>query len=264
MKWTTAANKRGQSQDPPCKNWEATPKAKRIFTLFDITSFEEEEIEAVFTKLAGTTDGWITKEEVEQRAARMDLYQLSTKQIEDLLTAVFQEQKSLSSAQFKALILEHANAVDASLYGLCLTFVATGLSVGVIIPMMPQLASLLSLSSTQYGILISSFAFAKMLGNFPAAYLVDTYGRKQLIVAGLAILSLSNLELAFLMSYQSILASRLIAGLGVAGFSTAATAFLSDISTSKNRARTLAPPMAAFSVGTGMRLLCFAFLISVV
>jgi len=65
-----------------------------------------------------------------------------------------------------------------------------GLSVGVTAPIMPFVAEKLHLSSTLYGIVISSFGFSKMVGNVPFAILVDYHGRKPYLVHSLWLVGL--------------------------------------------------------------------------
>ena len=46
-------------------------------------------------------------------------------------------------------------------------------------------------SSSEYGLVVGAFAGAKLIGNFPAASLVDRFGRKSLLGAGVATIGLS-------------------------------------------------------------------------
>lgn len=52
------------------------------------------------------------------------------------------------------------------------------------------------------------------------------------------------------MNFEQLVAARLVQGLGVSALITSATMAVADISTPINRARMLAPVMAAFSAGT--------------
>lgn len=214
-------------------------------------SFDDTEIKRVTERLK-SDQNMISKNALGSRIKSV-LFHPSPSQKAHFIDEVFASGSNvISGEEFSKRMAQIGDKVDPGVRSLSITFLATGLSVGIIIPMMPALAHQLELSSTHYGAIISSFALAKMLGNFPAARLVDTYGRKKLIVGGLTVLAVGNLQMIMSLSSENLLLCRIISGIGVAGFSTAATAFLSDVSTSRNRARSIAPPMTAFSIGTAL------------
>ena len=45
----------------------------------------------------------------------------------------------------------------------------------------------LGLTQAQYGYVVSAFGLSKLLGNLPAATLVDRYGRRAMMCVGLAV-----------------------------------------------------------------------------
>jgi MFS family permease len=50
---------------------------------------------------------------------------------------------------------------------------------------MPLLVAQLNVPATEFGLVISAFGLSKLLGNIPSGYLVERYGRKPVLVAGL-------------------------------------------------------------------------------
>ena len=159
---------------------------------------------------------------------------------------------AISKSEFLYRTQRLAKEIDPRVKHLSFTFLLSGCSIGVIIPVMPQIAQALNVSPGQYGTVIGAFAAAKMVGNIPSAYLVDRYGHKASIVAGLSLIGISMGAIALATSYEHLILARFISGFGVAAFSTAAINYLSEISTPLNRAQTIAPPMTAFTAGTGM------------
>jgi len=98
-----------------------------------------------------------------------------------------------------------------------------GLSVGVTAPIMPFVAEKLHLSSTLYGIVISSFGFSKMVGNVPFAILVDYHGRKPYLVHSLWLVGLGVAGMGLSTDWMQLCMCRMTVGLGVAALTTASS-----------------------------------------
>jgi predicted MFS family arabinose efflux permease len=133
-----------------------------------------------------------------------------------------------------------------------LSMILVGTSVGIIVPLMPFIAENLSLSPGDYGMVVSAFALSKFLGNLPSAILVDRHGRKPYMVYSLSLISMGVGGIGVASTVQDLIACRLIAGFGVAALSTAATLTISDISTPRNRASTMAPMHSGFAAGMAL------------
>ena len=127
-----------------------------------------------------------------------------------------------------------------------------GSSVGIVIPIMPYIISELGLSTGQYGIVVSSFALAKLFTNVPAAVMVEKHGRKPYLVYSLVFISMGVGGIGLASEFEHLVLCRLMTGIGVSALSTAATLTTADCSTPLNRASTMAPLMSAFAAGTAM------------
>jgi len=127
-----------------------------------------------------------------------------------------------------------------------------GTSVGMIVPMMPWLVYEFGLSTGQYGWVVGSFAVAKCLGNIPSTIGVERYGRKPMLTYSLLVVGLGVGMMGLSSQFEHLIVCRLCTGLGVAALSTAATLSMTDISTSLNRASTMAPIMSSFAAGTAI------------
>jgi MFS family permease len=110
----------------------------------------------------------------------------------------------------------------------------------------------LGLTAGEYGMVVSAFALAKMVGNIPFAVLVERDGRKPYLVYSMIIVSAGVGAIGMADGFEQLYLCRLLTGLGVAAFSTAATMMVTDISTPLNRASTFAPIMSAFAAGTAL------------
>jgi len=145
-----------------------------------------------------------------------------------------------------------SNGKTNIIYPLSLSMLLVGSSVGIVIPIMPFIVSELSLTATQYGIVVSSFAAAKLFANVPSAVYAERYGRKPSLVRGLLILSVGVGGIGLASQFEHLVICRLLAGMGVSSLSTASTLAVADESTALNRAQSMAPVMSAFAAGMAM------------
>jgi MFS family permease len=63
----------------------------------------------------------------------------------------------------------------------------TGLSIGIIVPILPILVSTMQLTPSQFSIVVSSFAVSKLIGGIPSGSWADEYGRRRILVIGTAV-----------------------------------------------------------------------------
>jgi DHA1 family multidrug resistance protein-like MFS transporter len=157
---------------------------------------------------------------------------------------------------YRDRVITMGERLDFRVYPLAAAFLCTGISVGVIIPAMPMLVHDLGISPVAFGFVVAAFGLSRLLGNLPAGQLVDRFGRKPVLLAGLSVtgLGLAGISLTFIPTLGEpwLLLCRFVSGLGVAAFTSAGFMVLADISTPLNRTRTIAPVMAAFSGGTAL------------
>lgn len=91
-----------------------------------------------------------------------------------------------------------------------------------------------------------------MVGNFPAAVLVERHGRKPYLVYSLSLVAIGVGGIGLATNMEELILCRLITGVGVAALSTASNMMVTDISTTLNRASTFAPIMSGFAAGTAL------------
>lgn len=124
-----------------------------------------------------------------------------------------------------------------------------GSSVGVINPVMPFVVQDMGLTNGEFGMVVSSFGLAKMVGNVPSAILVEKHGRKPYLVHSLSVIGLAVAGVGMATSLEHLVACRIATGLGVAALVTASTLTVTDVSTPRDRATTMAPINSAFAAG---------------
>lgn len=202
--------------------------------------------------------GFIHFNEAEMRLAHARL--LATK--DPLALRVLQcanAEELADFSTFKARVFAVADKLDPRIKVLASSFFVTGLSIGVIVPILPILVSQIQLTPSEFSVVVSSFAVAKLIGGIPSASYAETHGRKNIIVAGTAICgvgigSIGVTLLPFLsvqpaMALSWLVLARCFTGFGHAFFTSGALMYVADISNSRNRTRSLAPISMAMHAG---------------
>ncbi|GEK33665.1 MFS transporter [Kurthia sibirica] len=127
-------------------------------------------------------------------------------------------------------------------------FIAVG-SFGIIIPIIPTFLKELGQGGTAAGLIIAIFAFAQFVFSPFGGKMADKYGRRLLINSGLLILAISMFIFYFTNSVTLLYISRFIGGVGCAFLIPAIYAYVSDITTMKQRAKGNSFISAAMSLG---------------
>lgn len=123
------------------------------------------------------------------------------------------------------------------------------LGMSLIFPVMPFLKNELHLSATDMGIMSSLFALAQFVASPIVGHLSDRFGRRPLLIGGLALFALS--ELLFAVTNNLILfdISRIVGGIAAGMYIPSAQAMAADITTHKQRARVIGLLSASLSGG---------------
>jgi MFS family permease len=162
----------------------------------------------------------------------------------------------LQLPEFTARLRQSGEELDVRVWPIALSFATTGLSIGIIIPILPVLVKEINISSAVFGVAVSAFGLAKLIGNVPSAAWVEKYGRKPVLVGGMVVCAASLGSIGFSLIPELgapwLIGCRFVTGLGVAAFTSGAFMYMSDISTALNRARTMAPVMSSFTAGTAV------------
>jgi DHA1 family multidrug resistance protein-like MFS transporter len=127
-------------------------------------------------------------------------------------------------------------------------FIAIG-SFGIIIPILPAYLESINQGGTAAGLMIAIFAGAQLIFSPIAGKWADQYGRRKMIIYGLAGLTLSMLVFYAVDSIWWLYFSRVIGGIGAALLIPAIFAYIADITTLEQRAKGNGLVSAAMSLG---------------
>ncbi|TFG31749.1 MFS transporter, partial [Candidatus Thorarchaeota archaeon] len=106
---------------------------------------------------------------------------------------------------------------------------------GFVTPVFPVYITELGMGGIELGVLAASFALSRILLAGPLGRLSDNVGRKKILVYSLLGFAISNLIYAAAQDAWVMIAARAMEGAVSAGFFPAANAFVSDVTTPKNR-----------------------------
>lgn len=123
------------------------------------------------------------------------------------------------------------------------------LGIGLVIPVLPTLMNELHITGKVLGYLVAAFAITQLAVSPFAGKLVDSIGRKKMIVFGLFFFSFSELLFAIGTSLEILFLSRMIGGVSAAFIMPAVTAFIADITTIDERPKALGYMSASISTG---------------
>ncbi|MEH6991933.1 MFS transporter [Neobacillus drentensis] len=127
-------------------------------------------------------------------------------------------------------------------------FIAIG-SFGIIIPILPAYLESINQGGTAAGLFIAIFAGAQFIFSPIAGKWTDQYGRRKMIIYGLAGLTLSMFIFYFSNSIWVLYTSRAVGGIGCAMLVPAIFAYIADITTMDQRAKGNSLVSAAMSLG---------------
>ena len=183
-----------------------------------------------------------------------DLYKLASRL--DILEKSGEKEVLPSLESFDGKIRVIGEQLDVRVWPVAISFAATGLSIGIIIPILPLLVQEINLPSSVFGLAVSAFGMAKLIGNVPTAKWVEEYGRKPVMIGGMAVCAVGLGSIGFsldpALGATWLIGCRFVTGFGVAAFTSGAFMYMSDISTALNRTRTMAPVMSGFQAGTAV------------
>ena len=133
------------------------------------------------------------------------------------------------------------------------TLLIDAIGIGIVFPIMPDLmakvgAADAAMGALWAGLLMAAYAGAQFVFAPIVGSISDAYGRKPVLIAALAFLTLDYVVMALAETYWLLLIGRTLAGLAGATYVTA-TAYIADITPKEQRAARFGMIGAAFGIG---------------
>jgi predicted MFS family arabinose efflux permease len=130
---------------------------------------------------------------------------------------------------------------------LCLASFASVFNNLIIAPILPDISEDLGVKIAVAGLLVTVYALFGGAAAIFAGPFIDRLGRKPIVVTGLALLSVATFLSAIAPTFETLIAARALAGLGVACLSPAVFSAVGDYFSYEERGRAMAWVMAANS-----------------
>lgn len=156
------------------------------------------------------------------------------------------------SAALDTALLPAPRRLTGSLLFLLAGLAALGaLSTNIILPAFPDMGSDLGVSTKDLGVTLSSFFIAFAVGQLLAGPLSDRFGRRWLVLGGLAVFLAGSTLCALATNLPWLVAGRVVQALGVCAASVLSRAIARDLFEGEALARTLALIMVAMAAAPG-------------
>jgi DHA1 family bicyclomycin/chloramphenicol resistance-like MFS transporter len=142
--------------------------------------------------------------------------------------------KPLSQTEFVALM--------------AMLFATIAISIDAMLPALPDIAATLTPDAPNAAqLVVTSFVLGMGLGTLAAGPLSDRFGRKRIIMLGSGLYALAALACYFAPSLETLLAARMIQGIGAAGPRTVSIAMIRDLFRGRDMARIMSFVMMVFT-----------------
>jgi predicted MFS family arabinose efflux permease len=120
----------------------------------------------------------------------------------------------------------------------------------IMMPLGPQFTRLFLITDAQFGLLVSAYTFAAGVSGLLAAFYVDRFGRKKLLLWLYALFALATLACGLAPTYEALMVARIAAGAFGGVLSALAQTIVADVIPFERRGRAMAITMSSFSLAT--------------
>lgn len=132
---------------------------------------------------------------------------------------------------------------------IAMLFATIAFSIDAMLPALPQIAAELSPGAPNAAqLIITSFVLGMGIGTFVAGPLSDSFGRRSVIVAGALLYCIGAVVAWFAPTLETVLAARVIQGLGAAGPRVVSLAMVRDLYQGRQMARVVSFAMMIFTL----------------
>ncbi|PTX53117.1 DHA1 family bicyclomycin/chloramphenicol resistance-like MFS transporter [Gemmobacter caeni] len=142
-------------------------------------------------------------------------------------------------------------------------FALIAFSIDAMLPALPQIALELTPDATNRAqLIVTSFVLGMGLGTFFAGPLSDSLGRKRVILGGGAIYAVAAIVAHFAPTLETVLAARVVQGIGAAGPRVVSLALVRDLYKGREMARIVSFAMMIFTLVPAVAPLIGSFIIA--
>ncbi len=120
----------------------------------------------------------------------------------------------------------------------------------IMMPLGPQLIRIMHITPLQFSYLVSAYTFSAGISGFAAAFFVDKYDRKSVLLIGYIGFIVGTFACAFAPTYSLLLASRIFAGTFGGLIGAQVQSIVADTFPFERRGKAMGTLMAAFSVAS--------------
>jgi MFS family permease len=132
---------------------------------------------------------------------------------------------------------------------LALVAFAVAVGFGIVAPVIPLFAREFGVGAASAGAVVSAFALMRLVSALGGGRLVDLFGERVVLAAGLAIVAVSSLLAGLAQSYGQLLVLRGVGGVGSAMFTVSAVSLLLRVVQPEQRGRATGVWQAGFLAG---------------
>lgn len=116
-----------------------------------------------------------------------------------------------------------------ALYGIMAAVFVSGTGIGSLLPILPLFLRERGASYSLVGVIVGAALAAQAIGQWPAGWLAERIGRREMMVVGLLVAAAASLMFLFPLSVEWLVVVRFVQGLGFAAAAPAEIAAVADV-----------------------------------
>jgi len=116
-----------------------------------------------------------------------------------------------------------------ALYGIVAAVFVSGTGIGSLLPILPLFLRERGASYSLVGVIVGAALAAQAVGQWPAGWLAERIGRREMMVAGLLVAAAGSLMFLLPLSVEWLVVVRFVQGLGFAAAAPAEVALVADV-----------------------------------
>ncbi len=120
----------------------------------------------------------------------------------------------------------------------------------IMMPLGPQFRQIFGISDAQFGILVSAYTFSAGISGLLAAFYVDRFDRKKLLLVLYTLFAAATLACGLANSYEALMVARIAAGVFGGVLSALSQTIVGDVMPVERRGQAMGIVMSSFSVST--------------